>query len=153
MHVLIILYPSDRTVHCGLSFLSGAICLYPFGFLMECKIYLCSVFSFPSRTQSISWFFFNLIIVKLIKPLHSELNELPLPPSVLVLLVLSVLLVHFAQFVPEEQGQDSVWSEPEVRGSQTFVESRQALLPQRLGKAVGESLINQPLKHDNMTVS
>lgn len=60
-------------------------------------------------------------------------------------LVLSELLVHFAQFVPEEKRQNGVWTEPEIRGSQAFVESHQALLPQHLRKAVSESFIKLPL--------
>lgn len=60
-------------------------------------------------------------------------------------LVLSELLVKFAQFIPEEQRQDGVRTESKIRGSQAFVESRQALLLQCLGKAVSESFIKLPL--------
>ena len=57
-------------------------------------------------------------------------------------------LVHFAQFVPEEQGQNGVWADPEIRGSQAFIESHQALLLQRPGEAVSEAFIKLPLKYD-----
>lgn len=60
--------------------------------------------------------------------------------------VLSDLLVHLAKLVPEEQGQDGVRAEPEIRGPQAFVESHHALLPQRLGEAVHEPFIKLPLK-------
>ena len=66
--------------------------------------------------------------------------------------MLSEWLVHFAQFVPEEQRQDGVWAEPEVRGSQALVESHQALFPQRLRKAVSESVIQLPLNDQNTKV-
>lgn len=46
--------------------------------------------------------------------------------------VLSDLLIHLAKLVPEEQGQDGVRAEPEIRSSQAFVESHHALPPQRL---------------------
>lgn len=54
--------------------------------------------------------------------------------------------MQLAQFVPEEQRQNGVGAEAEVRGSQTFVESRQTLLLQRLGEAVGESFVQQTLR-------
>lgn len=60
--------------------------------------------------------------------------------------VLSDLLVHLAKLIPEEQGQDGVRAKPEIRGSQAFVESHHALLPQRLREAVDESFIKLPLK-------
>lgn len=66
--------------------------------------------------------------------------------------MLSELLVQFSQFIPEEQGQNGVWAEPEIRGSQAFVESHQALLPQCLRKAVSESFIKLPLKDEKMKV-
>lgn len=62
--------------------------------------------------------------------------------------MLSELLVQFAQFIPEEQRQNRVRTEPEIRGSQAFVESQQAFLPQRLRKAVSESFIKLPLKDE-----
>jgi len=62
--------------------------------------------------------------------------------------VLSELLVKFAQFFPEEQGQNGVRAESEIRGSQAFVEPHQALFLQRLGEAVTESFIELPLKHE-----
>lgn len=60
--------------------------------------------------------------------------------------VLSDLLVHLAKLVPEEQGQDGVRAEPEIRGPQAFVEPHHALLPQRLREAVDEPFIKLPLK-------
>lgn len=66
---------------------------------------------------------------------------------------LSELPVHFSQFVPEEQWQNGMWSKSEIRGSQTFVESQQALLPQRLWKAVKKPFVKLPLKHQKMQVS
>lgn len=68
-------------------------------------------------------------------------------------LVLSERLVQFAQFMPEEQRQNCVWPEPEIRGSQTFVESHQALLPQCLGKAVNKSFIKLALKMRRLKIS
>lgn len=75
------------------------------------------------------------------------------PFSVSLSLVLSELLVQFAQFIPEEQRQDGVRTETEIRGSQAFVESHQALLSQRLRKAVSESFIELPLTDEKMRVS
>lgn len=60
--------------------------------------------------------------------------------------VLSDLLVHLAKLVPEEQGEDGVRAEPEIRSSQAFVESQQALFPQRLKEAVAESFIKLALQ-------
>lgn len=68
-------------------------------------------------------------------------------------LMLSELLVLLAQFIPEEQRQNGVWPKPEIRRSQAFVESHQALLPQRLGKAVSKSFIELSLKDEKMKVS
>lgn len=70
-----------------------------------------------------------------------------------VVLVLSAPVVQFAQFIPKEQRQNGVWAQPEIRGSQAFVESHQALLLQRLRKAVSESFIKLPLKDEEMKVS
>lgn len=61
-------------------------------------------------------------------------------------LVLSELPVQLPQLIPEEQRQDGVRAEPEIRRSQALVESHQALLPQRLGKAVGEAFVELPLE-------
>lgn len=55
--------------------------------------------------------------------------------------------------MPEEQRQNGVWTEPEIRGSQAFVESHQALLPQCLRKAVSESFVKLPLKDEKIKVS
>lgn len=66
--------------------------------------------------------------------------------------MLSELLVQFAQFIPEEQRQNGVWTEPEIRGSQAFVESHQALLLQCLRKAVSESFIKLPLKDEKISL-
>lgn len=60
--------------------------------------------------------------------------------------VLSDLLVHLAKLVPEEQGQDGVRAEPEVRSSQAFVESHNTLLPQRLREAVCKPFIKLALQ-------
>lgn len=65
--------------------------------------------------------------------------------------MLSELPVQFAQFIPEEQRQNGVWTEPEIRGSQAFVESLQTLLAQRLRKAVSESFIKLALQDEKMT--
>lgn len=59
--------------------------------------------------------------------------------------MLSELLVQFAQLIPEEEGQNGVWAESEIRGSQAFVESCEALLFQSLGEAVTESFVQLPL--------
>lgn len=83
--------------------------------------------------------------------MHSELNELPLPSY--LLLLLSELLVQFAQFIPEEQRQNGVRTKPEIRGSQSFVKSRQALLPQCLRKAVDKSFIKLSLNDEKMKFS
>lgn len=61
--------------------------------------------------------------------------------------MLSKRLVQFAQFLPKEQGQNRVWAESEIGSSQSFVESRHALLLQSFGKTVSESFIEQPLQH------
>lgn len=65
--------------------------------------------------------------------------------------MLSVLLVQFAQFIPEEQRQDGVRTQTEIRSSQAFVEPGQALFLQCLGKAVCESLVKQTLDNGKMT--
>lgn len=76
---------------------------------------------------------------------ESKPSELPIsPPS--RSRVLSDLLVHLPKLVPEEQGQDGVRAEAEIRSSQAFVESHQALLPQGLREAVPESFIKLALK-------
>lgn len=75
------------------------------------------------------------------------------PFSISLSLVLSELPVQFSQFIPKEQRQDGVWTESEIRGSQAFVESQQALLSQRLRKAVSESFIELPLRDKEMKVS
>lgn len=59
---------------------------------------------------------------------------------------LSDLPVHLAKLVPEEQGQDGVRAEAEIRSSQAFVESHHALLPQRLREAVAKSFIKLALQ-------
>lgn len=59
--------------------------------------------------------------------------------------LLSELTGHFSQFVPEEQRQDGVGAQAEIRGPQTFVESRHALPPQGLGETLGKAFIELPL--------
>ena len=59
---------------------------------------------------------------------------------------LSVVLVELAELVPEQQRQDGVWPQAEVRGPQALVEPRRTLLPQRLREAVSESPIKLSLK-------
>lgn len=56
-----------------------------------------------------------------------NLNELPVSPLCWSP-VLSEFLVQPAQFVPEEQGQNGVRTESEIRGSKAFVESRQTFV-------------------------
>lgn len=53
--------------------------------------------------------------------MSSELNESPI--SVSLSPVLSPLTVEFAQLIPEEQRQNGVRAEPEIRRSQALVES------------------------------
>lgn len=80
--------------------------------------------------------------------MQSEVNESSL--SSYWFLLLSELLVQFAQFIPEEQRQNGVRTNPEIGGSQSFVKSRQALLPHCLRKAVDKSFIQESLNVEKM---
>lgn len=60
--------------------------------------------------------------------------------------MLSDPIVYLAELVPEEQGQDGVGAQPEIRSSQAFVESHHTLPPQRLREAVDESFIKLALQ-------
>lgn len=66
--------------------------------------------------------------------------------------VLSERLVEFAQFIPEKQRKNGVWTESEIRRSQAFVKPRQSLLLQGFGKAVSKSFIELTLKNKRMVV-
>lgn len=66
---------------------------------------------------------------------------------------LLLLLVEFAEFVPEEQAEDGVRAEPEVGRAEALVESHQALFPHRPGEAVHVSPVEQALRGGRHTLA
>ena len=64
---------------------------------------------------------------------------------------LGVILVQFAEFLPEEQTENSMWSKPKIGRPQAFVESGQALFPHCLREAVHVSPVELALNRGRHT--